>query len=81
MHLVGFIIRIYHDVRSTERQMYMNVTQIHGMNSFKLWFTVFEILGLFLGFGLSCSEKQKLPHTIDCVNSSISSASMQMAPT
>jgi len=28
VHLVGFIIRIYHDARSPERQKYMNVKNI-----------------------------------------------------
>ena len=29
MHLVGFILRIYHDARSPERQIHAYLTELH----------------------------------------------------
>jgi len=29
VHLVGFIIRIYHDARSTERQIFTQINQLY----------------------------------------------------
>jgi len=39
IHLVGFIIRIYHDARSPERQIHNDGIKIHGiLNNFSLYF-------------------------------------------
>ena len=34
VHLVGFIIRIYHDARSAERQIWNNLLRIPGNNQY-----------------------------------------------
>jgi len=38
VYLVGFIIRIYHDARSSECQMMCGLQQLEGCHWFKLQF-------------------------------------------
>ena len=41
VHLVGFIVRIYHDALSPERQVYCELLGTHRANTLSLHFTLF----------------------------------------
>ena len=54
MHLVGFIIRIYHDSRSSERQITQSETSEDGPD-FKVYFTNFIFISMLVTDTNPCS--------------------------